>query len=95
MAHETAASPNQSAGPTRCREFSLFDAMILVAGVALSLSMGAYVLVFMAREFGRLCMNCRGPPHEPSPELAVVLEQDPQSLEEVFKDYIKGRRPPR
>jgi hypothetical protein len=55
MTHETVANPNQSAERTRCREFGLFDAMILLAGMALSLSTGAYLLVFLANQFGRLC----------------------------------------
>jgi hypothetical protein len=55
MADELVANPNQLAEPTRCREFSLFDAMILLAGVALSLSMGAHLLVLMTWQFLGLC----------------------------------------
>jgi hypothetical protein len=54
MDEDTAASPEQATEPMRCREFRLSDAMILVAGAALSLS-GAHLLVLMADAFRQLC----------------------------------------
>jgi hypothetical protein len=50
---ETITSPILSAEPTGCREFRLSDAMILLAGLAISLSMDAYLFLFFADSFSR------------------------------------------
>jgi hypothetical protein len=42
---------NPDAEPAACRRFSLADAMILIAGIALVLSMGGYLLKFFAGYF--------------------------------------------
>jgi hypothetical protein len=40
---------------TRCREFRLSDAMILIAGAALALAAGSHLLLLLAEMLGRLC----------------------------------------
>ena len=45
MADDDAANPIAVAEPAACREFRLSDAMILLAGLAISLSMGAYLFL--------------------------------------------------
>jgi hypothetical protein len=52
---ETRTIPIPSAEPARCREFQISDAMILLAGLAFSLSMGAYLFFFFADAISRLC----------------------------------------
>jgi hypothetical protein len=54
MAHGTAASQDREPGPTRCREFRISDAMILMAGAALALAAGSHLLVLLADMLGRL-----------------------------------------
>jgi hypothetical protein len=54
---EITTSPIPSAQPTGCREFRLSDAMILLAGLALSLSMGAYLFLLFAEAFSGLCRH--------------------------------------
>jgi hypothetical protein len=56
MANDTAASPQRATEPMPCRDFRLSDAMILIAGLALSLS-GAHLLVLMADAFRHLCRD--------------------------------------
>jgi len=55
MTDETVTSLDRAAEPCG-REFRLADAMILLAGLALSLAAGAHILVLLAAEAGRLCM---------------------------------------
>jgi hypothetical protein len=54
-AHDTVASPERAVESTRCRQFRLSDAMILIAGAALSFAGGAHLFVLLADAFGRLC----------------------------------------
>jgi hypothetical protein len=57
MANETGSDPNTAAEPARCRPFGLVDAMILVAGAALSLSEGVHLVPLLARAVGGLCIE--------------------------------------
>ena len=60
MAYQNDASPSVPAEPQDCREFRLSDAMILLAGLAISLSMGSYLLVLFVEAFSRLCSEAWG-----------------------------------
>src|SRR6516165_9935826 len=51
-AHDTVASPERAVESTRCRQFRLSDAMILIAGAALSFAGGAHLFVLLADAFG-------------------------------------------
>src|SRR6516165_5614378 len=55
MVYNAVASLDPAAEPTFCRDFRLSDAMILIAGAALSFAGGAHLFVLLADEFGRLC----------------------------------------
>jgi hypothetical protein len=55
VVEQHAASPIVPHEPAGCREFRLSDAMILLAGLAISLSMGAYLFVFFLDAFRHLC----------------------------------------
>ncbi len=54
MVNETTISPEQTTERIRCRKFNLADAMILLAGLALTLSMGSHELVSLAGSLGSL-----------------------------------------
>jgi hypothetical protein len=54
MMDETVASLDRAAEPACGRDFRLADAMILLAGLALSLAAGAHILVLLAQEAGLL-----------------------------------------
>jgi hypothetical protein len=47
MANEAVATPSGAMEPTRRREFALSDAMILIAGVALFLSLTSYLFAYL------------------------------------------------
>jgi hypothetical protein len=55
MAQDTVDRQGRTKGTMSCREFRLTDAMILIAGAALSLAGGAHLFVLLADAFGRLC----------------------------------------
>jgi hypothetical protein len=55
MTAETRTSTDPATAPSHCRKLGLLDAMILLAGFAVALAMGAHLLVLMADTFVRLC----------------------------------------
>jgi hypothetical protein len=54
MTRQISIEPNRPTAPAHCRTFGLSDAMILIAGVALSMSMGAHLIVLLAQQVGGL-----------------------------------------
>jgi hypothetical protein len=55
MAAEAGASPDRSAETLAVRKFGLFDAMVLLAGLALALATGVHLVPLLADSFISLC----------------------------------------
>ena len=54
MAHEPNPGPGPAVESAPCRDFRLSDAMLLVAGVSLTLAAGSHLLVLLAGTLGHL-----------------------------------------